>query len=259
MSGTAPIAFIMVLYQEHPPCPALAPFLACLWTCEVRPGGQPMSHRVLPDNCIDILWQDSDPLGGVAGMMSTVIEVPFSRPVRTIAVRFKPGAAAHFFDLPLHELIDLHPALADLWGRESAERFADALWEKPLSDTEALATVQSLLLQRLRAVTCRRGLVDAAVDAIQAAHGALRIESLASTLGVSRQHLASQFRARVGLGVKLFARVCRFQHASATIRAGREQDWAALALELGYYDQPHMIHEFRELAGSTLQSFAAKA
>lgn len=249
----------MVLYQEHPPCPALAPYLACLWTCHVKPEGQAVSHRVLPDNCIDILWQDRDPLGGVAGMMSTVIEVPFSHPVRTIAVRFKPGAAAHFFDLPLHELIDLHPSLADLWGWESAERFADALWAKPLSDADALTAVQKLLLQRLRAGPSRPGLVDAAVNAIETAHGALRIETLAGTLGVSRQHLASQFRARVGLGAKLFARVCRFQYASAAIRAGGDQDWASLALELGYYDQPHMIHEFRDLAGSTPQSFAANA
>ena len=73
-----------------------------------------MTHRVLPDNGIDIIWQDSVPQGGVAGMMSSVIHVPFSESVRTIAVRFKPGAAAYFFDLPLHELIDLHPSLADL-------------------------------------------------------------------------------------------------------------------------------------------------
>jgi methylphosphotriester-DNA--protein-cysteine methyltransferase len=99
-------------------------------------------------------------------------------------------------------------------------------------------------------------MVEAAVGAIEAARGAIRIETLADTLGVSRQHLASQFRARVGLGAKLFARVCRFQHASAAIRRGQQPDLAALALEAGYYDQPHMVHEFRELAGSTPQSFA---
>lgn len=245
----------MVLYQEHPPCPALAPYLACLWTCLVRPGAHAMSHRVLPDNCIDILWQDSDPEGGVAGMMSSVIEVPFSRPVRIVAVRFKPGAAAHFFDLPLHELIDQHPALAELWGREQAARFADALWARPLSDAEALRTLEGMLVQRLVARRPVAGMVEAAVDAIEAARGAIRVDALAASLGVSRQHLGSQFRARVGLGIKLFARVNRFQHASAAIRSGRQTDLAALALEAGYYDQPHMVHEFRELAGSTPQAF----
>jgi len=246
----------MVLYQEHPPRPALAPYVACLWTCVVRPSGAAVAHRVLPDNGIDILWQDSNPLGGVAGMMSTAISVPFSRPVRTIAVRFKPGAAAHFFRQPLHELSDLHPALDDLWEPGQAARFADALWSKPLSDEQALAVLQHMLLQRLQRAQPRQTAVDAAVRAIEAAHGAVRIEALADQLGVSRQHLASQFRTRVGLPAKLFARVCRFQHASAAIRAAGETDLAALALEAGYFDQPHMTHEFRALSGNTPQSFA---
>ena len=247
----------MVLYQEYLPCAALAPYLACLWTCHVQPEGQAISHRVLPDNCIDILWQDSDPKGGVAGMMSTAIQVPFTRPVRTVAVRFKPGAASYFFDPPLHELIDLHPALADVWRDGLAERFADALWSRPLTDDQAVAVIERMLMQRLRASQLRPGLVDAAVGAIEQARGAIRIDALADALGVSRQHLASQFRARVGLPAKVFARVCRFQHARKLIREGPPRDWAALALELGYFDQPHMIHEFRELAGSTPQSFAA--
>lgn len=246
----------MILYQEHLPCAALAPYLACLWTCHVQPEGQALSHRVLPDNCIDILWQDSNPHGGVAGMMSTVIQLPFERPVRTIAARFKPGAASYFFDTPLHELIDLHPALGDLWADGLANRFADALWSRPLSDLEAVAVVEQLLLQRLRASRPQSGPVQAAVGAIERSHGAIRIESLAGSLGVSRQHLASQFRARVGLPAKLFSRVCRFQHAAQQIREGAPRDWAALALELGYYDQPHMNHEFRELSDSTPQSFA---
>lgn len=246
----------MVFYQEHPPCPALAPFVACLWTCLADPGEAPIAHRVLPDNGIDILWQDTNPLGGVAGMMSTAITVAFNRPVRTIAVRFKPGAAAHFFDLPLHALADQHPALADLWEAGAAERCAEALWSKPLSDTQALAVIEQMLLQRLRRADPRPAAVDAAVRAIETARGAIRIETLAEQLGVSRQHLAGQFRARVGLPAKLFARVCRFRHASAAIRAAGAADLAALALDTGYYDQPHMAHDFRDLSGRTPQSFA---
>jgi AraC-like DNA-binding protein len=252
----------MVLYQEYLPCAALAPYLACLWTCHVRTTGGALIHRVLPDNCIDILWLDCDPLGAVAGMMSTAIAVPFTRPVRTVAARFKPGAARHFFDLPLHELIDLHPALDDLWERGAAARFADALWARPLSDTAAVALVQRLVLQRMQQKLLHErrqpGLMETAVQAIEASGGSVRIDTLAGTLGVSRQHLSSQFRARVGLPAKTFARICRFQRASTLMREGPARDLAALALELGYYDQSHMTHEFRELTGSTPQSFAAR-
>lgn len=253
----------MVLYQEYPPHPALAPYLACLWTCQVFPGARPVTHRVLPDNCMDILWQDVATLSRVSGMMSTVIHVPVHQPVRTIAARFKAGAAAHFFPMPLHQLADQHPLLDALWDGATARRFTDALWSRPLSDSEAVATVERLLLQRLRraANVARPGLAEAAIAAIERSHGSVRIETLAAQLGVSRQHLSNQFRARVGLGAKQFARVCRFRQASARIRAAidpHQLDWTSLALELGYYDQPHLIHEFRELSGSTPESFATR-
>jgi AraC-like DNA-binding protein len=224
----------------------------------VQPGTSAYSHRVLPDNCIDILWHDSDPLGGVAGMMTRAIHVPFARPVRTLAVRFKPGAAAYFFDMPLHELADLHPSLADLWGASWAGRCADALWSAPLADRAALGALERLLLARLRLSQRRTGLVEHALAAIELSHGNVRIEHLAASLGVSRQHVSSLFRAQVGLSAKLFARVCRFQRASALFKQldVRGTDMAAMALDLGYYDQAHMIHEFRALSGSTPQSFA---
>lgn len=245
----------MIAYQQYPPCPLLEPYVACLWTCHVQVEGQALAHRVLPDNCIDILWQDCDPLGGVAGMMSKHVLVPFARPVRTLAVRFKPGAASYFFDLPMHELTDLHPALADVWKDGLVERLADALCSRALPDSAALAVIEQMLLQRLRTSQRRPGLVEAAIGSIERSRGAIRIEALASSLGVSRQHLASQFQIRVGLSAKLFARVCRFQHASASLRHGAPRNLAALALELGYYDQAHMTHEFGELGGCTPQSF----
>jgi AraC-like DNA-binding protein len=252
----------MVLYQEYPPHPALAPYLACLWTCRVFPGAHPVTHRVLPDNCMDILWQDVGALSRVSGMMSTLIQVPVHQPVRTIAARFKAGAAAHFFAMPLHLLADQHPLLEHLWDGALARQFSDALWSRTLSDRAAIATVERLLLRRLRSTAsgARPGLADAAILAIERSHGALRIETLAAQLGVSRQHLSSQFRARVGLGAKQFARVCRFRQASARIRAAADPaqlDWTRLALDAGYYDQAHLIHEFRALSGSTPESFAA--
>ena len=247
----------MVLYQEHPALPSLAPYLDCLWTCSVLPSAGALSHRVLPDNCIDILWHDSGTGAHVAGMMSSAIHVPITKPVRTIAVRFKPGAAACFFDFPLHEMADLHPDLDTLWAPGLAAQFADALWAREQSDDQAMAALQALLLKQLRPDR-RGGLVAAALASIEGARGTVRIDTLADNLGVTRQHLASQFRSKVGLGAKTFARVCRFRAATERIRqsAGAGRDWSRLALDLGYYDQSHLIHEFQELAGSTPEAFA---
>jgi AraC-like DNA-binding protein len=253
----------MHLYQEFPPHPALAGHVACLWTSQAVPHDAPVRTRILPDNCIDILWQDKAPFGFVAGMMSRAHRVEMREAVTTVAVRFLPGAARAFFDLPLHLLQDDHPALDALWPRLETEALAAALWERELRPGQRLALVEQALLARLRAGAPTRAdlLARTAVGLIEDAGGLLRIEDLARTLGVSRQHLAAQFRERVGLNAKAFAMVCRFRRASAALRrqTGNDDaagvDWAGLAGACGYYDQSHLIHEFRLFADETPEAF----
>jgi len=249
-------------YREYPPHPALAAHVECMWAARA-PGGA-HTHRVLPDNCVDILWQDDGQPGFAVGMMSSAILVASGGPLRTVAVRFKPGAAGAFLAAPLHALTDQRVDIDQLWGRNDAERLADALWTCELSDRERIAVIEHQLLLRLRGPAARgvglpgdagERLIQRALAALEASDGALRIEQLADQLAVSRQHLAALFRARVGLSPKLYARICRFRRAAAALKASPGPDWAQLALDCGYFDQSHLIHDFQEFTGSAPERF----
>ena len=52
------------------------------------------------------------------------------------------------------------------------------------------------------------------------------------------------------MGPKQLSRILRFRHTSKLLRDGVE-NLAGLALDCGYYDQAHMIREFRLLAGTS--------
>ncbi|MFS2136898.1 DUF6597 domain-containing transcriptional factor [Duganella sp. Dugasp56] len=242
-------------YREYPPLPALAAHVECMWAA--RTPASAHTHRVLPDNCIDILWQDGGQSGFAVGMMSNAIQVASVAPLRTVAVRFKPGMAAAFLDTPLHALTDQRADIDLLWGRGDADRLADALWSVELPERARLALIEAQLLQRLRAAGSSRSdaLVSRALAALDASNGGLRIGELAAGLGVSRQHVAAQFRERVGLSPKLYARIRRFRRATAALKTGPAPDWAQLALECGYFDQSHLIHEFQEFSGSAPEGF----
>jgi len=253
-----------MLYREYPPHPALSAHVDCMWTARVLAvaPGRAHTHRVLPDNCVDILWQDGGQPAFAVGMMSTAIQVASAGPVGTVAVRFKPGAAGAFLATPLHALTDQRADIDLLWGRSDAERLADALWTRELSDRERIALIETQLLRRLRDVDPMAGggaLIRSALGVLDASAGAVRIDDLATQLGVSRQHLAVQFRARVGLSPKLYARICRFRRATAALKASPTPDWARLALECGYFDQSHLIHDFQEFAGSAPERFLGAA
>ena len=251
----------MFVYQETAPIPALRPWLDCVWTCRVHARGQQMAHQVLPDNCIDILCQDQQDASFAVGMMTAPIQVVSCGLVQTVAARFKPGAAARFFQLPLCELNDGRTDLQQLWGRELAARLGDALWTQPLPDAQRMLILQDFLLLRLRKIPLApaSGLALHAVALIEHAQGALRVDQLAAQLHVSRQHLAAQFRQQVGISPKLFARISRFRAVNSALKQLPAQaDWAQVALQYGYFDQSHLIHDFQDFARASPEAWLAR-
>ena len=77
------------------------------------------------------------------------------------------------------------------------------------------------------------------------------VRALADDVGASERALRRAFAEVVGLSPKLLLRITRFRRALAAARAPRRAEWAAIAAGAGYYDQAHLIDEFRALTGLT--------
>jgi AraC-like DNA-binding protein len=86
---------------------------------------------------------------------------------------------------------------------------------------------------------------------LRASGGRIPIRAVAAEVGWSHKHLISKFTAQVGLPPKAVARLTRFERVVARTRTGRVDRWSQVAADAGYADQPHLIREFREFAGTT--------
>ena len=141
--------------------------------------------------------------------------------------------------VPMHEIAGrIMPFEGEL-----PDRLAEAGgWE------ERFAIVDSAIGSRLLAATPPPPDVEHAWQRLAETRGRIGIAALAAELGCSRRHLAARFRDHVGVPPKAAARVLRFHHAMERLREGGDR-WADVALDCGYYDQPHLNREFRELAG----------
>ncbi|HEX2834009.1 MAG TPA: helix-turn-helix domain-containing protein [Thermoanaerobaculia bacterium] len=227
-------------YAEIRPTAALQPWVDCFWTNRDE-ACEPRQHRVLPDGCADLVFDLSAGEADVVGTMTRPLIITGDTPANYFGVRFRPGRAAAFLRIPLAELTDARVSLHDVWRGFRGE------W--------SIASLETELLKRLDPDRDRR--VDYAIERIVHSGGAVRVDAVADEAGISRQHLARQFRHHVGVSPKMLARVMRFRGVVDAV--GREADWADLAAKFGYYDQSHLIADFRELAGTTPNAFLSPA
>jgi AraC-like DNA-binding protein len=85
--------------------------------------------------------------------------------------------------------------------------------------------------------------------------GRTAIGDLAGELGWSRKRIVARFREEVGLSPKAAARILRFDRARRRAERSPRPDWAQIAVDCGYYDQSHLINEFRAVTDRTPATF----
>jgi AraC-like DNA-binding protein len=228
-------------YREITPSPNLASFVECFWIGEVL---RDFTARVLPDGCSDILFvtRENDLVETqFVGVMTRPRLVPLSAGTSLLGIRFHPGMAGACLacDVPAQNdrTVPIQsvcgPAADDLVrlvGRQSSLERRIAAIEDRLSSLPTITRVQR------------------AIAELVGRKGQFTIDDFAGLADISQRQLRRTCRQQSGLAPKQLARILRFRHAIGRLRQG-ENDMVKLALDCGYYDQAHMIRDFRTLAG----------
>ncbi len=262
-------------YFEGVPREELRPFVRAVWSLRAAadPGGG--LDRIVPDGCPEIVVNRADRFrrltagGGsheqarilLVGPLRRAIEIAPTGVVDLLGVRFEPGGLFALLGTPVHELADVDLAL-----RIAAPRLRDELVDaaRDRDPVRALREIEVALLKALerrgRRVRGGTGLVGSAVRLVRSGPGGIGgPDGLAARLGIGRRALERTFRQEVGLSPKLYARIDRLQRVLASLEhAGPDPRWAQLALRHGYFDQSHLIRDFRLLAGSTPERHLAE-
>jgi len=225
-----------VTYREHPPAPALAPWLACTWE-RVGSGGPPV--RVLPDGCIDIVWTQGV-LTQIVGANTTAFLVPVAPGAHVVGARMRPGAAPSLLGIPGELVLDVRVPIDELLG--SAGSRLGATLEGADQPVAALREWLACCAARSERPD---PLIRAAVERLD--RRADDVAGLARELGVSGRGLRRRMTAAIGYGPKRLGRVLRLWRALEAARAGAEL--GRVAFDYGYADQAHFSGDCRELAG----------
>lgn len=207
-----------------------------VWSRTVPAEAAPTAGLVLPDGCMDLLWNDGLL---VAGPDTTGYATVETAGTRWTGVRFAPGTGPAVFGVPAHELRDQRVPLDALWPDAEVRRLAERVAAAP--DPGPV----------LEAVAWRREAPDPLcaplVDALRQGCG---VAAAAEATGLSERQLRRRALDAFGYGPKTLARVLRMRHALRLARGG--MPFAQVAATAGYADQAHLSREVRVLAGRPL-------
>jgi AraC-like DNA-binding protein len=175
-----------------------------------------------------------------------------------MVVRFRPDQAGRVLGPQMHAFAGTSVDLADVIGPPALasleNELAEAAWP-----AHRVGVMERFLLSRLGDRVSERPPdhhVRHALRQLQR-RPATRIGAIARDLGISERHLTRSFVANVGVPPKQFARVVRAERIIAARLCGSAADasWAQIALDCGFSDQAHLVHDFRALAGAAPEAF----
>jgi AraC-like DNA-binding protein len=244
------------------PAPPLSALVESIWDCDL-PRQPHAFERLLPTARAQLvinLDEDEtrvyDEALRCTRNAGAVFDAPASRcqlidtaeQVRAMGVVFHAGAAAVFFRERMDTIADRHVDLEAL-----APMASSGLRERLLESAAAGARLRILhdwLMRHAPAGAARAPALVHALQLIDAAPG-VRLDAVASACGFSPRRLGELFRQQVGLSPKRHARLRRFHGALTAARGDGRIDWAGLAVDAGFHDQAHLVHEFRAFCGMT--------
>jgi AraC-like DNA-binding protein len=235
------MSYIEILPENH-----LRPFIECYW----MQSDNLVPQIVLPDGCIDLVFNEA--AGFVVGTMTTPITVKPSGDF--VGVRFKSGKASMFLNFDASELTDRKTELRNIAHRDGSMLVEKLFEAKHFNEKIKLLNTNLSTWFRYKS----NDNVDYVVQKIVESQGNISINSICHSLDLSRQHLARLFQEYVGIRPKQFARVIRFQALLKTVRQSPEINWADEAAMLGYYDQAHLISDFRQFSGTSPEKFTTR-
>ena len=258
-----------MLYIERAPHPALAKHIRCLWVFEASPAdGAAEIQRVVPDGYPEMVLHygdyghEVDTTGTLNRQSRFVFAGQISQPLLLqpgaragmIGIRLQPAGARTFLGMPMREMTDVRLDLSLIWARD-AESLIDAICSAADADTRMRIIERFLHRKLLAAHTQGDVSVAHGVSLLRSSHGHVSVDSLATQCGLSSRQLERRFLSEVGIPPRLLASIFRFRRVFDLIEQPDSTGWVSAAIGAGYFDQAHMIRDFKRFAGQQPQAF----
>jgi AraC-like DNA-binding protein len=247
------------------PSSMLSPYVKHYWILKTI-GNSTSIARTVPTGMMSLIFHRGNcllsinenkiqPRAFLSGQEKTFNDLRYYGYINMISIVFRPVGVRAFFNLPIDRTAGLRLTAGDMEDKELSEL------ERTLTSTEedklCILLIEHFLLKRLTQLAeynIKR--IDTAIGLINA--GQTDIVKLADATCLSTKQFNRIFSENIGTSPKEYSRIIRFQRALNLLEKDIDISFTALACDCGYFDQSHMIKDFKTFSGYTPSEYIAE-
>jgi AraC-like DNA-binding protein len=233
-------------HARRSPAPELACWIDHYWmvSWDLR-GLEPRMVESLPHPNVHVVFEE--PESKVWGVSTSKFSRTLEGKSHVFGIKFTPGGFFPFFRQPLSLIANGAVPIVRVFGPDVNELERAIL---ATEDEDAMTTAaDAFLLARRPQPDEKADQARQLVERILHEHDILTVEDFAARTGTGVRSLQRLFSQYVGVSPKWVIRRYRLHELLEQMHSGQHHDWAQLAVDLGYFDQAHLINDFKSITG----------
>lgn len=185
-------------------------------------------------------------VSGFQSQTNAFYELSSNQRTGVFGVYFQPYALSLLFNIPAYEMTNCNIEITELLGNEG--RILEEQILNCRSSQERVDIITHYLEKRVYTLPSNAKNIITSIHHMLIKGGNIRMQELLAMQFLSQRQFERNFKVLTGFSPKYFSRIVRFEK-SITNAYKKHLTLTELALLSGYFDQAHMIRDYKEFAG----------
>lgn len=229
-------------HVRRSPSPELAPWIEHYWMVSWDLRGQPAyTAETLPHPNFQLILENGT--ATLCGVCTGKFTRSLEGQSQVFGIKFTPGGFRPFLNAPASTLLNRGIPASRIFG-DAVSSLLDGS-----NEDERIASANAFFLARRPTPDENAALAGQLVRLIFDEPTLKTVDDLTRRAGMAKRSLQRVFSEYVGVNPKWVIRRYRLHELVERLNSGEQLDWPQVALDLGYFDQAHLINDFRSIVG----------